>query len=104
LAGDKNTASGGRLGGIDGFGVTPEALEVIVRARGFREDVNDEIAVIHENPFSGVVAFDAVRQLAGLFQLFFDLVGDRVRLSWIRGGADDEEIGKRSDFAEVQNR
>ena len=83
--------------------MAPEALEIVIGARGFREDVDEKIAVIHEDPLSGIVAFNADRQFSCLFQAFFDVVADSVRLARVRNGANDEVVGEGSDFAQVQN-
>lgn len=83
--------------------MTPEAFEIVVGAGGFREDMDDEIAVIHENPLGGIIAFDARRQLAGRLQLFSDLVCDGVGLAGVGNRADDEEIGEGGDLAKVED-
>lgn len=68
---------------IDRFGVTPEALELVISPGGFGKDMDEEIAVIHQNPFGGIVALDADRKLAGLLQLLFDFVADGAALARI---------------------
>lgn len=47
--------------GIHVLGVAPQALETVERARFGREDVDDEIEVIEQNPLGAVVAFDLRR-------------------------------------------
>lgn len=54
----------------------------------------DEIAIIHQNPFGGVVAFDADRKLAGLLQLFFDFVTDGVAVAGVGTRADYKIISE----------
>ena len=41
--------------------VTPEPFQIIVLAARGREDVNDEVDVVHENPFSARIPFDVGR-------------------------------------------
>lgn len=66
--------------------------------------MHDEIAIIHEDPFGGLIAFHVGRQLSDLFQTFADLVRDGVPLARVRNRADDEVIGKRRYFAKVEDR
>ena len=89
--------------GRNNGGVTPQPLQVIVRARAFGKDVDQKIAVIHEDPLSRMVAFDADGPFTLFLQLFFDLVRDGLSLAGIGNGADDEEIGKRSDWPEIED-
>lgn len=65
--------------------------------------MNHEVAVIDQDPFGGVVAFDAVGELARLLKLFLDFVRDGVGLAGIGNRADDEVVGERSDVAEIQD-
>jgi hypothetical protein len=45
-------------------GMPPQPFEVVERACRFGKDVHQEIAVIHEYPFAGVIALDAHGELA----------------------------------------
>ena len=90
-------------GGIDNFSMTPEPLQIVVRPRGFGEDVDNEVAVVHEYPFCGFIAFDAGSQLAHRFQLLLNFIADRMALPRIGNRADEKEIGERGDLAEVEN-
>src|SRR6185503_596185 len=42
---------------LDPLGVAPEPLEAVEAARVRREDVDDEVEVVEENPFGSIVAF-----------------------------------------------
>jgi hypothetical protein len=83
--------------------VTPEAFEVIVFARFFREDVHQKIAVIHQDPFGVLVALDAERTFTDIEEVLPDSVADGLDLTGIRSVADDETVGEGRDLAEVQN-
>jgi hypothetical protein len=39
--------------------VTPEALEIIVRARSGKENMDNEVAVVLEDPLGVIVALEA---------------------------------------------
>lgn len=65
--------------------------------------MNEEVAVIEQDPFPGVVSFRADRQFAKFLELFADLVGDRLSLARIRRRADHEIVGERSNFAEIEH-
>jgi len=83
--------------------VTPEALQVVVRARFFLEDVDDEVAEVHQHPFATIVALNADSQVAGVFELKVDFVTDGLVLFGTRSGTDDEVIAEAGYFAKVQH-
>lgn len=93
--------SNGQCGNIDPLGMTPETLEIVVRTSRFRKDMDNEVPVIQQDPFGGVIALSADRQLAHLLQLLGNLVRYRVRLTRVRYGANDEKICEGSNFAKV---
>ena len=61
------------------------------------------VAVIDQDPVGVLVAFDAQRIFAALFQLEPDLIADGLNLAGIGSRADNKEIGESSDLTEVQN-
>ena len=79
---------------LDGLRLAPEALQVVVQAGFFGEDVHDEVAVVRQDPLRVLVAFHAQRQLAEALQLHIDLIGDGLNLPRVRPRADDEVIGE----------
>ena len=83
--------------------MTPQPLEIVERARRLRKDMHQEIAVVHEYPFPGIVAFNTHGKLSHLFQSLLDFVGNRMRLTGIRDRANYKEIGEGSDFAKIEN-
>src|SRR3984893_5241638 len=66
------------------LGVGPQPLEVVEAADLLQEDVDDEVAVVHENPTGVVETLDAQRGGAtGHLDLLLDLLGDRPHLTGI---------------------
>ncbi len=65
--------------------------------------MHEEIAIVHEDPFGGIETFPTDGKLAHFLQSSVDFVGDGLRLPGIGRGADDEVIGERRDFPEVQD-
>ena len=45
-------------GHLNTFGVAPQPFEAVKRARFAREDVDDEVEVVEQDPLGAVVAFD----------------------------------------------
>jgi hypothetical protein len=85
------------------FGVPPQPLEFIKRPRFGRENVDQIIPVIRQYPFGVGEAFYADGIFATSFQLLADFFHDGLDLLGIASAADDEKIGERGDFAQVQN-
>ena len=79
-------------GDLDPFRVSPEAFETVEEARLAREDVDDEVEVVEQNPFGAVVAFDVRR-------LDFGREPPSRRPRWralprVGAGRDHEEVGE----------
>ena len=81
----------------------PQAFEIVEFAGVFRKDMDDEVAVIGQNPLGVVVAFDAVGAFAHLREFLADSIADCLDLPLIRAAADHEVISERGDFAEIKN-
>src|SRR6266542_6506505 len=69
-------------------GVAPEALERVELARLFLKDVEDDVAVVHQNPARRDQAFDRERGT----ERFGDRVGDRAGLTVGACGREDEVV------------
>ena len=66
--------------------------------------MNQQVAIIREDPFGLVVAFDAEREFAALLLQFqAQFVGNGLNLALIRAGADHEVIRERGDSREIQH-
>jgi hypothetical protein len=74
--------------------MAPEPLEIVISAGCFRENMDDEVAVVHQYPLSRVITFYADWQLAGFLQLLRHFVGNGVRLPRVGDRAEYEVIGK----------
>ena len=75
-------------------GVTPQVLEVVVGAGLVHEDVDQEVAVVHQDPVGVVHALDLVGQAAaGLLHLALHLVDDRLDLTGVAPVGHDEGVG-----------
>jgi hypothetical protein len=82
----------------------PKALEIVVAARLFAENVQNEATEIDERPFSGAAPLAV---LWGAMKLFFELVldfaTDRLHLRRAESRADHEVVRKGADAAEIEN-
>lgn len=66
--------------------------------------MDEVIAVVGEDPLGGVVAFEAVGQIAVLaLELEADFVGDGLGLARVGAGADYEMVGEGSDAGKVED-
>src|SRR5512136_988782 len=88
---------------IEARGVAPKAFEAVALARRRGEDVDDERAVIEEDPFGRFPPLDAERPVAGRLERGLDGLGDRGILPGRTAVGDDEEVGERRDLAQVED-
>ena len=66
--------------------------------------MNQQVAVVHQNPFRLGIAFNTGRQFPRLLlQLDPDFVADGLNLALVGPRADHEEVRKRGDSREVQH-
>src|SRR5437763_1820750 len=84
--------------------VAPQAFQPVEAAAVFGEDVEDEIAVVEEDPAARRAAFDQQRldRVVGA-QLLLHAVGDGLRLPLGHGRADDEVIGDRGQLGHLEH-
>jgi hypothetical protein len=89
---------------LDRGHVAPEILEPVVRPRLRREDVQDDIEVVDEDPVALRLALHRARRqpVFGL-QAFADLVVDRLRLPRVAPRAEDEEVGVDADGPQIED-
>jgi hypothetical protein len=89
---------------LDGRHVAPELLEAVVIPRLGREDVQDDVEVVREDPVPLSLALDGSRpQLVIALQALPDLVRDRLGLSRIAPVAQDEEVRVDADRPQVED-
>lgn len=65
--------------------------------------MDDEVSIVHQNPFGCVIAFHTDRQLSSFLQLLSNFIGNGMALPCIGNGADQEVVGKGSDFSKIEN-
>src|SRR4051794_11284959 len=83
--------------------LAPELLEAVVLARFGREDVDDHVEVVHEDPARLAQALHAAGQQAVLLlHVLVDAVVDRLGLAVCAAGADDEVVRVAEHAAEVE--
>ena len=61
------------------------------------------IAVIKQNPLRILIPFHTIRVFAEFFELGLDFVGNCLNLAGVGAAADQEKVGERGDFAEVED-
>jgi len=88
----------------EAFGIAPEAFEIVILAGAFAEDVDNEIAVIEQEPFGGAgFAFTMRKMTAVLVQALFNSLGDGAELRLALAGAEDEILGEGACLAQVKD-
>src|SRR3954453_5811964 len=81
----------------------PELLEAVELARLGREDVDDHVEVVHEDPARLRDAFDAPREQAVLLlHVLVDAVVDGLDLAVGAAGGDHEVVGVAQHAAKVE--
>lgn len=65
--------------------------------------MDQEIAIIEQNPFRCIVSFGADRQFAKFFELSADFIRDRLSLAWVRRRADHEVVREGRNLAEIKH-
>jgi hypothetical protein len=83
--------------------MSPETFQVVVGTGACQENVNDEVAVVLENPLGVFVAFDADRKLALLLQFQVNFIADGLILPRAAAGTDQEVVGKSGDFLKIED-
>jgi len=83
--------------------VAPQPVEIIVEARLLGENVDDHIAVVHQDPFGIVVAFHRNGQLPAQFHEAGYLITDGLILALVGSAANDEIVRKAGEGAQVKH-
>lgn len=79
-------------------------FEVVEIAAFGREDVQDDVAVVLQNPRFGITAFDAdTRAAAAFLHQLLNLFGDGTHLAPTGCSRDDEEIDDWRDLSQVED-
>ena len=80
----------------------PQPFERIVTAGLRGKDVHDEVRIVAQNPFAGLITFDRMRTPSIGAHGVLDRVGDRLVLAHVLAVTDDEVVGERRDAAQIQ--
>lgn len=68
-----------------------------------REDVNDEVHIVHEEPIAMGITFDVIRLDTGLAKSLFDRLRDSLQLPFGVPRTQQEEIREACQLAQVQH-
>ena len=83
------------MGQFEARGVAPEVLEGVEAAFLSMEDVDDDVAVIDDDPMAHGVAIDCVgRDAVIVLEALHDLAGDSLEVRLGGAATNDEEIGE----------
>src|SRR5271156_6685559 len=88
---------------LDALGVAPEALEVVILAGAFAENVHDEKSIIEQDPFGAGFAFAMRGPAPVAMQALRDGFADGLNLRLAGPGAEQEIIGERAGAGKVQD-
>ena len=90
---------------LDRGHVVPELLEPVVVAGLGREDMQDDVEVVGDDPVALALAVDRVGEdpFIAVLEAVADLVHDRPRLTRVLAGADDEVVGVRAHRPHVED-
>ena len=69
----------------------------------FRENMDQKITIVHQDPLRLIKAFETHWQLAELLERPVNLVRDSLALARIECSTDHEIVGERCYFAKVQD-
>ena len=91
-----------RLSDILSWRVPPQSFKIVESPVFRREDVDDEVGIIHQDPLRLAVAFDMVRRASLFLQPQVDFVGNGLILRRGGPGTNDEAVSEGSDSPNVQ--
>ena len=92
-----------RIGNRDPIRRPPQPLQCIECSAFRAEDVDDEVEVVEQNPSRFVAAFDVRGFHALRRERFPNRVRDRMNLSGVLPGHDDEVVGEAVGRPEVEH-
>src|SRR6185295_14773862 len=73
------------------FTVAPQPIQIIVSARLFTENVDHQVAIVHQHPLGIVISLHARRPLPLGLKGGLDFVGNGLELLWIIAATDEKE-------------
>src|SRR5438132_5624500 len=87
---------------IDTHSRPPQSFEIIKAPRLFIENMKDEIAIVNQDPFRRLVAFDAGGACAAALQLLYNFIAVRLHLTLIRTRGDHKKISEAGNSAQIK--
>lgn len=66
-------------------------------------DMHDDIAEVHQHPFTVLFAFDRNDLAAGFAHLFLDVAGERLHLAIGIAGGDDDAVEQGGELGGVED-
>src|ERR1022692_2484208 len=87
----------------DFSGRAPEPFEIVESPRLLRENMNHQETVVHQNPFTLMIAFQMLGFAPGAFELVFDFIADGLALARIAAAGDQEIVGERGLLPQVEH-
>src|SRR5262245_27586058 len=70
-----------KLSGIEALSISPQSFQVIIRPGIFREDMDYQIQVVHQDPLSVAIPLDMLRTNSLVLQSFLDFVDNGLNLA-----------------------
>ena len=89
---------------IDFLGFGPQAVDVVVRADGMMEHVDDDVSQINQDPSSTLRALHSVGLNSLAFEVVQNGICDRTDLSVRRRAADENVVGVGDELLDVEDR
>src|SRR4030095_5588616 len=83
--------------------IPPQSFQIVESPVFRREDVDDEVGLIHQDPLRLAVAFDMVRRASLFLQPQVDFVGNGLILWRGSPGTNDEAVSEGSDSPNAQH-
>ena len=84
------------------FGIRPEVIQPIIFSLRWRENVDDNITKVNEDPACVSVTFTTISSNAFLLQSLADLLPNSFNLAGTGAAANDEIIGERTNLPRIQ--
>ena len=85
----------------DTGGVGPEAFQIVKTAHVIIEDMDNDIAVIHQHPVALLETIDTERLDSLCFQILLNMFGDGADLAVGRPVADEKRVRQAGEVADV---
>ena len=83
-----------RFSDILSWRVPPQSFKIVESPVFWREDMDDEVGIIHQDPLRLAIAFDMVRSAPLFLQPQVDFVGNRLILWRGSPGTNDEAVSE----------